>query len=94
MDDYDLMKKIYLDKDKDNNLLKEEFPNLKRRMEFDSRSLISFSSANKNQEVDTSMTCPSERDDVVKKGEFVEIAENKHLIKNIQEKVIHNNIDK
>ncbi len=85
MDEYELMKKIYLDKDM--NIIIDDFTNIKRRSDFETKSNISFSSANK-QEHDTTLTCVTEREDV-KKSDFIEVAENRHLIKNIQEKVIN-----
>ena len=90
MDEYELIKKIYIDKERENEKLKEELSHLKKKSEYDLRSNVSFSSAIKNQDNDTtnmSVTCMSERENN-KKYDFVEIQENDILIRNIQEKVI------
>ena len=88
MEDVELIKKIYIEKEKENNLLKEELANLRKRNDLiDSKSNFSNSyiSLNKSPENDTthlsSISCYTDREDMTN------IPENKNMVKNIQNNV-------
>ncbi len=88
MEDVEIIKKIYIEKEKENNLLKEELASLRKRHEYiESKSNFnnSYISLNKSPENDTthlsSISCYTDRED------SANIPENKNLVKNIQNNV-------